>query len=463
MNNEINNNQNNDFALPVSDNDQTNFLVPPSFQNNEIETVDLSSVNSNNIQQTTTPQTPVNMNYNNQNMNQQMVNMNYNNQNMNQQPISNGINDQVNPNIMKQEEKPVVNKSIIDGLLNEKVKEKKSDEDFLLDYVGTNYIKLNNSMFNFAAFFFGPLYMFYRKCLLLGIIEVVTVILVEFIATLIFKFQSTTPLMVISLIIMAVFALVFNRYYINRCREKIAKLRKQNPNADQFTFASLCYKKGRTSIGYVILGSILLSIIMAVLGLILSLLMTLSLFKNLNLQFGVPGMSGFSFSITDGEIDNDSSITIDGTASTDTSNGYQGALTSSSNYPMTKYLTVTAPDGFVLENEKDYRYTLNYDLNGEDCVVSIFSPEGFSDAKKLGDEMVKFHSKQGMKMSTLSQNKIGSNTWYHTEYNLLGHGHYYITDKNNRVYIVQFFYRDVKTNKTCPNSITPILKSIKIQ
>ena len=144
---------NNDLENLYGNNNETNNNIAPNneeaFNNTVNEPADLSSLYGNdNVMQVNAK---VSEEDNNIGVNQEGLNKLYNQNtvDLDAEPINN------NP-------EPVVIKHK-SPLPSEVKKVVVIEEDILVAYVGNNFEKIAGKPFNFAAFFFGNLYLFYRK------------------------------------------------------------------------------------------------------------------------------------------------------------------------------------------------------------------------------------------------------------------------------------------------------------
>ncbi len=119
-----------------------------------------------------------------------------------------------------------------------------SDEELLRCFVGNNYDKITKRPFNFAGFFLGTLYMFYRKMFLYA--------LILFTGSLIIS--SVINNYFISLLFNVLVGLLVNKVYLYYAKQKIAKIKANNVGKSPEEIKSICASKGGTSIGKSFLG-----------------------------------------------------------------------------------------------------------------------------------------------------------------------------------------------------------------
>ena len=141
------------------------------------------------------------------------------------------------------------------------------DPNELLEaYIGKNYNKITGKSFNWSAFFFGSLYVLYRKMYLYGFILMIftNVISIFSLNVANIDMRISNPalvlgaLLAVNLIIGLGVALTFNSMYLNYCMGKINDIREQYKN-DKEKIIDSCKKKGGTNLLVAIILSLVLS------------------------------------------------------------------------------------------------------------------------------------------------------------------------------------------------------------
>ena len=127
-----------------------------------------------------------------------------------------------------------------DQQLQNILKNKKStispqNKEYLKAYVGNNYVKIKKSSFSFPTFFFGPIYMFYRKLYMVGFIWV----LLSIVAIIFFE------LYFIAMIIMAI---LFRNIYFAHALKKVEIIKRRLTGLDHETIIKECKKSGGPNI-----------------------------------------------------------------------------------------------------------------------------------------------------------------------------------------------------------------------
>ena len=134
------------------------------------------------------------------------------------------------------------------------------DDDLLKAFTGKNSDKILAGNFNFAAFFSGSIYFFYRKMYLYGVI----LFIIEMILSNLLKSQLIT--IVIGLMLSFIVGLKTNQLYVNHARKKIRKIKKNGTSNEEIK--SNCIKKGGTSIASAILFVVTVIIIFVVISIL---------------------------------------------------------------------------------------------------------------------------------------------------------------------------------------------------
>jgi hypothetical protein len=133
----------------------------------------------------------------------------------------------------------------------------KSDDEYVADYIGNNANKLMTKKFNFAAFFLGSGYYFFRKHFIFGLIYILSYYLVPFVMD---KMgMQVTAMSGCILVINIVLAILFNKSYVSKARKSVSKIKAANAGSDSFTLSSILRKKGGTNVllfflGFIVLG-----------------------------------------------------------------------------------------------------------------------------------------------------------------------------------------------------------------
>ena len=315
------------------------------------------------------------------------------------------------------------------GMLPYKKSKGRSAYKGLKAYVGKNYDKITKKKFNFSAFFFGSLYLCYRKMLLFGLLLfIITIIATNFISP------------IISLLLMFIMGLATNQFYINYANKKIKQIKDKHPDSSREELISLCTSKGGTSFPRLIVGFIIQLIVAIIVALILSIIGLSSLFGNLINDFMNRNNSGFNttFEGANGVIIYDSSININDEF----------------------HLTPVGP----FQDESDeygYEYGFRYEESADifnECSFSLYAVTGFSDGDDLIRQLVESNSDNIVdNIATQSINNINW-TWF-SETDRIGTTYYYGTTKDNKAYLFKYQI-ERGTSLDCDSYRETILNSI---
>ena len=107
-------------------------------------------------------------------------------------------------------------------------------------YIGKNADKIKSGKFSWPSFFFGVLYVLYRKMWLLWLI----IIAIYAVASSIIPLPALIEYIISGIII----GLIFNKVYVNKVREKVEKIVRENPGKTKEELKAICSKKGGTTI-----------------------------------------------------------------------------------------------------------------------------------------------------------------------------------------------------------------------
>lgn len=151
---------------------------------------------------------------------------------------NNEINNNLNTSVNYQEQNIQNN---INNSLNQQ--DSINFNDLMDAYIGKNVDKLKSG-FSFCTFFFGVLYVFYRKMWLLGFIWILINLALSIFLPKLFLLQ---------LVLNIVIAICFKKLYISHVVNKVTKIKEQYSNLSNQDLIYLCYKKGRTTIAPVII------------------------------------------------------------------------------------------------------------------------------------------------------------------------------------------------------------------
>lgn len=336
--------------------------------------------------------------YTNQNTNSINQLINYKNIN---NPNQNVANRQINNDLNSQQPQNNIYQNNI-------IYNNDSDNEYLIDsYIGKNAEKLKNGGFSTNTFFFGSLYVLYRKMWLLGFIWLAINITAN-----IFLKSISGAIAVITNIIAST---QFKKYYLKHVEERVDKIKSENPDKTKEQLIMICSQKGGTTLIPVIIAIIFYGITLY--ATLITILDVLSKAHNTNYK-------------TPDTLDN---------------------------------LNITIPSNFVISNYSNdyYRfYTINYSED-ENCSLKLLatSPNNYSkNAKEYLENDIYTDT-----YDEISQKKINNNTWYYTTVTTnYSKEYYYSIEKDDTIYVVKFQINS-DTNKICSNTYNTIINSLELK
>ncbi len=118
------------------------------------------------------------------------------------------------------------------------------DEKLLIAYIGNNYQKIILQKFSIPALL-SWLYTLYRKVYIPSIIGMIIILILKFLPNNIYT--------IIAFVFIIILCINFNKWYIAYVKNKIQKIKTNNPNANESELINICIKKGGTNIWIAIL------------------------------------------------------------------------------------------------------------------------------------------------------------------------------------------------------------------
>lgn len=299
------------------------------------------------------------------------------------------------------------------------------DEELLDAFIGDNVEKIKNNPFNFAAFFFTNLYMFYRKMFLYGILVfVINIIVLNIIKN-----------SIVTLLFNVVIGLFVNKIYLYYARKKVAKIKIENPQKSNTGLKTTCVLKGGTSMGKVLLG-IITEIVLTVL------IVTIILGGSIASIFGNIFTGLFSMS-------------------QETNSTYDGILVYDDSIKTKDEFTISIPNKFEMQSEGssyDYQFSSNAGVF-DDCHFSLGVVKGYNRADNLINQMATYH--RDSNPTEVAKVTINNIDWYYFSYiDSFGTSYFYGTTKNNKAFLFQYDIQQ-SASSDCPVYREQILNSIK--
>lgn len=179
-----------------------------------------------------------------------------------------------NKNTISKEDNPfgiknqgIYNPNAVDkDVAQEKLDKQKQFHELVEIYIGPKYYNFKKGSFSWCAFFFGPLYFLYRK---LYAVAIVLFLMLGGISTffnvvynskfgniknieILIRSKGYLTSMIIYFSIMLIFyiflGVIFKKFYFNECMERVAMIKKKNPDLGFNQLAELVKQKGGTNI-----------------------------------------------------------------------------------------------------------------------------------------------------------------------------------------------------------------------
>ncbi len=306
------------------------------------------------------------------------------------------------------------------------------DDDDLIDaYIGKNSNMIKNSRFSIFSFFFNPIYSFYMKMWLLGFIVItINVAFMMFLESVSYSINYSISYLV-SYIVMPVTNLVvafnFNKWYLNKVRKKVQKIKAKNPEKTKDELIVICKKKGGTTIIPII---ICICIILA--------FIIMPFYSNYNNKQKM-----------------------------DKQNERYNNIVSNPNKKIGN-LHVIIPDTLKKSDDSNedllsFNMKSNDDFYYDYCSLKISKLNYYSDPKKyLEDEM--YNSSMDT-FSDISQKRINGNDWYYAQITDNSYydyqKNYYSISKDNITYYLKFEI-EYDGNKKCSSAYNTVINSLKL-
>lgn len=342
---------------------------------------------------------------------------NFNNNSFNQNNQFN--NNQMNNNPMVNNQVSFPQSALIDVDELDGPKIVIDDVALVKAYVGKKYEKINMSSFSAGFFFFGTMYLFYRKMNLIGIL----LFLFNIAITVTFITKPYISLIIIA-IVHLIMCLSFRSMYLSTAKRKTQKIKKKHPGVRQGDLNNLCAKKGGTSLGMALLLQFLLGIVGS--GLIVFIIgpaVLIAIFNNL---------------ITTNTSKFDGNIVYNETK-------------------IRNIFDINFPDGFEKVDDNKYKIVTEGMGQYNTCEVSFGAVNNYVSSTELINEIGKYFESTD-KIENVTNNDLEWSTLYLTTDK--GEEYYRSTTFNN--HIVLFHYLSGKDTPVgvCDTYLVNILDSI---
>ena len=321
-------------------------------------------------------------------------------------------------------------------------KEKPVEEELLECFVGNNYKDICDSPFNIGAFFFGIAYLFYRKMLLIALGIMLIIIFLPIGLSYFTPLSLETTPSIVALAENILLAFFVNKIYINHAKKKVSKIQKKNPGKSVEDLKRICGRKGGTSIGAAILGTIGSLLIIFI---IYALLLFATMLSVLYSFFGINGMKVST--TTNGEDD-----------------AYAVLFTEDVESNSKSVFNVQPPEIFEAIGNTGDDYEFSYKASGTNYgpLSCTFSIDTMTDIKETPEEILSSYQKNFPDRSPSQAEKVIYNNieWYRmsTRYKdstII----YYLAKSNNDLYRVEYLISDSGPPE-CQNYLEPTMYGI---
>ena len=307
------------------------------------------------------------------------------------------------------------------------------DDELVKAYVGPKYDTIVNSKFNIGAFFFTPLYLYYRKLFLYGILVfIVDLLIINF-----------TKFSILTTVISVLVAMLFSKLYIPEVKKRVEKIKQKNPDKSIEEIKEICAKKGGTSIGLAALGCFINGLLVTIVLILLLVLGFATVFSELiNL-----------------EADENKEISENENTNTE----FNGVFMFDTSINMADKFIITVPAEYT-DNSDTYTYEYSYSAGTgvfDECEISLKVVDGYASGETLIKQMQVYHSKNTSDITPVNQVTKNGITWnsYNTT-DTFGKTHYYGTTKDNKAYLLTFEF-DQDVNTICEPHIDQVLNTIQ--
>lgn len=334
---------------------------------------------------------------------------------MGQTPVTNQQVYTQNQNISQQQ--PIMNNNVGYGKTN--YSSYSNDEALINAYIGKNADKLKNGGFSVNTFFFGNIYILYRKMWMLGIIW--------FLISIIISMFLSSLSSILTLVGNIYISTQFKKWYLKYVEEKVAKIKAENPNASHEQLLMICTRKGGTTIIPIII--------------FLVLFITIFVITYFNV-LGVTEKTKENVNKNNVLDNNNSGVTVSG----DIGN-----------------LSLTIPSSFEKKsyNTDSYLSYSLYDYDSNDsCRVKILTTNSrYYDSVNAYLERNVYYS-AGDTASAIEQKNINNNNWAYMSVKKSSNTTYYYAGKDNdKIYEIEFSI--TKDSGKCSSAHTSIINSLK--
>lgn len=286
-------------------------------------------------------------------------------------------------------------------------------ENLVEIYVGENKDKIKAGKFSFPTFFFGPLYLLYRKLGLVAFIWIIASIVAQIIVP---KYAW-----IISITFSIIFAISFNQFYLETVKNRVEKIKSKNQEKTSDEIIKLVKRKGGISVAFII--------VLFFLGIIIPVVAVL--------------IFVFSDIVEDIKREVDSEIP--------------------QTYIEDKDLDYEIPKQFETGMITDYYRRYSY--YGDDSTCSVKIQNTSSNRYDSVEDYLKYnvYTRGTDKVGTIEEETINNGIWLHQIVEKsYSKTHYYASEDNGKFFLIEFeINRD--EDKFCSNSYQKFIESLKFK
>lgn len=326
----------------------------------------------------------------------------------------------------------------------------KIDQEILDAYIGHNHQKITDRPYNLAALFLQGFYLLYRRMFLAGVILILAEFAVYGFVSMFSSYHIASWVYTILYVVVGIIlCFTFNKFYIAYARHKINILRRRNPTFDNTDIHKLCSEHRHTSGLTVVGGIVLVFVIMIFVNIICQAVKIPSPFD---------GSAKIDISqTTAGSNNSDQSNTV-----TNSANDYTGSVDYNTSINIADEFSLQIPDEFI-DNSSAYRFQFDYSLDQTDanqCEFTLGVIQKFTDAQRLANQMANFNTNTP---PTVQTSVIDNQQWYWftNDDSLFGIKYTYITNKNDKIYLMTYQEPNNDQAPQCAEFRQIIISSLK--
>lgn len=321
-------------------------------------------------------------------------------------------------NLLKEEQE-------VEGVSYDNLLTKKDDKLFKL-YLGSGYEKLTSKLWNWAAFFFGPIYLIYRKVYMVGF---VWLFLNEFIV-LFSPIAKVNPIITIIILIISIICigLFSNQIILNHVGTKIVNYKMVEDDKEKLR--KMVEKNGGTNF--------LLAFIVCLI---------VSGLSSMVINSQLMGFLDESNSTYNPSMFNEDRVYFNGQVQID------------ENINISDNVTLQVPEDFYLANDDNYRYYYVYkdpDAHIPLCSIELEKVKGYKTPELFISAIASYHLELEENIKTLENNYL----WKYINVTDSSKNIYYATTSiNNDMYLLKLTYQ-YTLEEECGSHFEEVLNSI---